>query len=255
MALERATGLIIQSFDYGESDRIMTFFTLEYGKMKGIAKGARRSRRRFGNSLDLFYHVKILFFEKEDRPLVRVDECEVVEFFPSLGRDPLRMGYGSYFAELVDAMMGERQAHRGVFELLRAALLAVDRLGAKEEMLRIFEIRFLSLLGYRPNLRCCTCCRRPLAEIERIYFAPDRGGIFCSGCSRGNEASFPVSLGTVRILEKSVETELAKIQRLRFSALSLTESREILPRFIQHHLHRELKVLRFLESLKPRAAP
>jgi len=255
MPLKRATGIVIQSFDYGESDRIVTFFTLEFGKMKGIAKGARRSRKRFANSLDLFCHVRILFFEKEDRSLTRVDQCDVVEFFPTLGQDIAGMCYGSYFVELVDAMVGERQSHTRVFELLRRFLSILNESGAKEEMLRIFEIRLLSLLGYRPNLTSCTHCRRPLERLEKIYFVPARGGIFCGKCCPTNENFFALAMGTVRILEKSAETDLSKIHRLRFSARSLTESREILPRFIQHHLNRELKSLRFLESIKADASP
>lgn len=250
MPLKRATGIVIQSFDYGESDRIVTFFTLEYGKMKGIAKGARRSRKRFSNSLDLFCHVRILFFEKEDRPLGRIDQSDVVEFFPTLGQDIAKMGYGSYFVELVDAMVGERQAQKGVFDLLRQFLSMLNEVEPKEEMLRIFEIRLLSLLGYRPNLSSCIHCGRPLERLDRIYFAPARGGIFCEKCCPTKERFFPLGAGTARLLEKAAETDLSKIHRLRFSSRSLTESREILPRFIQHHLNRELKSLRFLESIK-----
>lgn len=255
MSLKRATGIVIRSFDYGESDRIVTLFTLEWGKIKGIAKGARRSRRRFSNSLDLFCHVRILFFEKEERSLTRIDQCDVVEFFPALSQDIAKMSYASYFAEMVDAMVGERAVHKGVFDLLRMFLSTVNMKEPREEMLRIFEIRLLSLLGYRPNLSSCTHCRRPRDRLERIYFVPARGGILCERCCSTKEGFFILAMGTVRLLEKSVETDLSKIHRLRFSSRSLEESREILPRFIQHHLHRELKSLRFLESIKPGVSP
>lgn len=255
MPLKRATGFVIQSFDYGESDKIVTFFTEEYGKLKGVAKGARRSRKRFSNSLDLFCYVRILFFEKEDRPLTRVDQCDVLEFFPALSQDLVKMSYGSYFAELVDAMVAEREVHKGVFDLLRLSLSMVNQSETREELLRIFEIRLLSLLGYRPNLNSCTHCRKPLEQLERIQFVPARGGILCGICCPTNEIFFPVALGTVKLLEKSADTDLSKIGRLRFSPRALTETRQILPPFIQHHLHRELKSLRFLESVRPGASP
>jgi DNA repair protein RecO (recombination protein O) len=250
MPLKRATGIVIRSFDYGESDRIVTFFTLEHGKIKGIAKGARRSRRRFSNSLDLFCHVRIHFFEKEDRSLTRIDQCDVIEFYPGLSRDIVKMGYCSYFVELVDAMVGEGQAHQGLFDLLRAFLSIVDRMEPKEEMLRIFEIRLLSLLGYRPNLNSCTRCRKGLDQLEGIYFVPARGGIFCEKCCPTGADFLTLTMGTARVLEKLAGTDLSKIHRVRFSPRSLTESREILPRFIQHYLNRELKSLRFLESVR-----
>ncbi len=251
MPLKRATGIVIQSFDYGESDKIVTFLTLEYGKIKGIAKGARRSRRRFSNSLDLFCHVRIHFFEKEDRSLMRIDQCDVVEFFPGFSQNIAKMSYGSYFVELVDAMVGERETNRGVFELLRAFLSTVNEVEPREEMLRIFEIRLLSLVGYRPHLHSCIRCARPLNQLDKIYFVPARGGIFCETCCPTNADFFSLAMGTVKVLEKSTESDLSRVHRVRFSSGSLTESREILPRFIQHHLDRELKSLRFLESIKP----
>lgn len=254
MPLKRATGIVIQSFDYGESDRIVTFFTLEDGKIKGIAKGARRSKKRFSNSLDLFCHVKIHLFEKENRPLTRIDQCDVVEFFPDLSQDIAKMSYASYFVELVDAMVEERETHQRVFELLRTFLSNLNGKEPKEEMLRIFEIRLLSLLGYRPNLSSCTQCRKPLVRLERIYFVPTRGGIFCGQCCPTGESFVILAMGTVRLLEKSAETDLSKLHRLKFSSNALRESREILPRFVQYHLTRELKSLRFLESVKPTAS-
>ena len=250
MALKKDIGIVIQSFDYGESDKIVTLFTLEAGKLKGIAKGARRSRRRFSNCLDLFSHVRIHFFEKEDRSLTRIDQCDLLEFYATLGQDIARMSYGSYFLELVDAMVGERETNRGVFDLLLTFLRLLNEKETREEMLRVFEIRLLALLGYRPNLDSCVHCRKPIDRLERLYFAPALGGVFCGGCRQTNERFFPVSLGTVRLLERSTEAELSKVDRIRFSSRSLTESREILARFIQQHLHRELKSLRFLESMK-----
>jgi DNA repair protein RecO (recombination protein O) len=255
MPLKRATGIVIQSFDYGESDKIITFFTVEYGKLKGIAKGARRSRKRFSNSLDLFCHVKVLFFEKEDRALTRIDGCDGIDFFPALGQDLVKMSYASHFVELVETMTAEREAHRGVFGLLRASLFTVNEIEPREEMLRIFEIRLLSLLGYRPNLNGCTRCRKPLDQLEKIYFVSSRGGVFCGRCLPTPEGYSTISIGTIKLLERAADTELSKIHRLRFSSLSLSESREILPLFIQQQVRRELRSLRFLESIKPDTSP
>jgi DNA repair protein RecO (recombination protein O) len=251
MPPKRATGFVIHSYDYGESDRIVVFFTLEYGKIRGIAKGARRSRRRFGNSLDLFCHVNILFFEKEERSLARIDQSEVVDFFHSLGEDIIKMSYGSYLVEIVEAMVADRQTHREVFTLLGRFLSMLDRQEPREEMLRVFEIRLLSLLGYRPNLSSCTRCGSPVDRLPRIYVVPARGGVFCGRCCPANEDSYHPAMGTLRLLEKSMDTDLSKVDRLRFPPKSLAESREILPRFIQNHLHRELKSLRVLERIRP----
>jgi DNA repair protein RecO (recombination protein O) len=250
MALRNATGIVIQSLDFGESDKIVTFFTLEEGKLKGIAKGARRSRKRFSNCLDLFCHVRIQFFEKEDRSLTRIDQCDGVDFFPALSEDIVKMSYGSYFVELVDALVGERQVNRGAFELLRSFLSTLANQAPREEMLRVFEIRLLSLVGYRPHLDGCVNCLKSVEEMEGVYFDPARGGILCKRCTNPKERVFSVSKGTVKLLVKSSDTELDKIQRLRFTPSALRESRDMLPDFIQYHVGRPLKSLRFLESMK-----
>ena len=250
MPLKQATAIVIGSFDYGESDRIVTFFTLENGKVKGIAKGARRSRRRFSNCLDLFCHVKIHFFEKEHRSLTRIDQCDALELFPALSQDVAKMTYGSYFAELVDAMAGEGEPSTELFNLLRTFLSALNRQEPREEMLRVFEMRLLSILGYRPHLGACVRCRSPIDRLEKIFFVPAKGGILCDKCWEGKDEFFPVAIGTIKLLERSARTDLTKVDRLRFSPRSLTESRDILPHFLQHHLGRPLKSIRFLEMVK-----
>ena len=250
MPARQATAIVIGSFDYGESDRIVTFFTLENGKVKGIAKGARRSWRRFSNCLDLFCHVRIHFFEKEHRSLARIDQCDPLELFPALSQDVAKMSYGSYFAELVDAMVGEGEPSRELFDLLRIFLSVLNRQEPREEMLRIFEMRLLSTLGYRPYLNACVRCQRPVDRVEKIFFAPATGGILCETCCAPKDELFPIAIGTIKLLERSAQTDLAKVDRLRFSARSLTESRDILPHFLQRHLGRPLKSVRFLEMAK-----
>jgi DNA repair protein RecO (recombination protein O) len=255
MPLKNATAIVIQALEYGESDKIVTFFTLEAGKLKGIAKGARRSRKRFSNCLDLFCHVQIQFFEKEDRALTRVDQCDGIEFFPALSDDILKTSYACYFVELVDALLGEGEVNRGVFELLRSFLSTLNAEAPKEEMARIFEVRLLSLVGYRPHLDGCVNCLKSVDEMEQIFFVPARGGILCNRCCRAEDRAFPVSRGTVKLLAKSADTELGKIHRLRFSPGAVRESRDILASFIQYHLSKPLKSLRFLESVKAGVSP
>ncbi|MCP3678475.1 MAG: DNA repair protein RecO, partial [Deltaproteobacteria bacterium] len=79
--------IVLNAIDYGESDRIVTFYTTDYGKVAGIAKGARRSRKRFVNKLEPFSHITLTFFHKDGRDLVRVDECRLKENFFKLKND------------------------------------------------------------------------------------------------------------------------------------------------------------------------
>ena len=123
MPLFTTHAIVIRSLNYGESDKIVTFFTQDFGKLKGIAKGARRSKKRFQNALGLFSHLRLLFFDKEGMGLVRAESCDILHSFPKIKEDLKKIFYGNYYLELVNEMAGEREVNREVFELLLSSLV------------------------------------------------------------------------------------------------------------------------------------
>ena len=151
MPLFTTKAIVTRSLHYGESDKIVTFFTEDFGKMKGIAKGARRSKRRFQNALDLFSCLRLIFFDKEGMGLVRVDGCDIQHSFPKIREHLKKIYYGDYFLELVNEMTGEREAHPEVFHLLFSFLTDLEEGEPQEDCLRMFEIRLLSVLGLSPQ--------------------------------------------------------------------------------------------------------
>src|SRR5512139_105138 len=153
MGVFKTKAIVIRSTPFGESDRIVTFFAEDFGKIKGIAKGARRSRKRFQNALGLFSHVRLIFFDREGTGLVRVEGCDILNFFTKIREHLKRIFYGDYFLELVNEMAGEREANREAFRLLLSFLSDLENTDPREERLRMFEIRMLSLFGYRPNMK------------------------------------------------------------------------------------------------------
>jgi DNA repair protein RecO (recombination protein O) len=244
---------VIRSLNYGESDKILTFFTTDFGKLKGIAKGARRSRKRFQNALGLFSHLRLIFFDKEGMGLVRAESCDILHSFPKIKEDLKKILYGNYYLELVNEMAGEREGNREAFELLLSFLLTLEEMEAQEEQLRFFEIRMLSLFGYRPSMRRCDLCKKDwedLKEIPTVFFSLERGAMVCERCSKAWNSLIPLSLGTARIIEKISQLELSKIQRLRFTLQALSESRELLPKFISYQLGKELKSLKALRGIE-----
>src|SRR5512134_3647864 len=136
MPLYTTNAIVIHSFHYGESDKIVTFFTKDFGKIKGIAKGARRSRRRFQNALDLFSHLRLIFFDREGIGLVRAEGCDILSPFSHIREDLRKILYGNYFLELLNEMTGEREAHREAFELLLIFLSTLNESKPEEEQLR-----------------------------------------------------------------------------------------------------------------------
>jgi DNA repair protein RecO (recombination protein O) len=252
MPVFTANAIVVHSFNYGESDKIVTFFTREFGKLKGIAKGARRSKKRFQNALDLFSHLRLVFFDREGMGLVRAQGCDILYSFPKIREDLRKIVYGNYFLEMVSEMAGEREAHPEAFDLILSFLKTLEGMEALEEHLRMFEIRMLSIFGYRPNLKKCSLCQRDLEALKEtptVFFSLERGTFLCGGCSRPADPLIALSLGTARLIEGISETEVSKIHRFRFTPQALSESRQILPKFISYQLGKELKTLKALGTI------
>ena len=256
MPLFTTNAIVVRSLHYGESDKIVTFFTKDFGKIKGIAKGARRSRKRFQNALGLFSHLRLIFFDREGMGLVRAEGCDILHTFPQIREDLKKIFYGNYYLELINEMAGERERNPEAFDLLLSFLLTLEEIDPQEEQLRMFEIRMLSLFGYRPNMRRCGLCkkdRESLKEVPSVLFSLEKGTLVCGSCSKAWNNLIPLSLGTARLIEQISQMELAKIHRLRFTSQALSESRELLPKFITYQLGKELKSLKVLNSIEGRS--
>jgi DNA repair protein RecO (recombination protein O) len=233
MPLFKTSAIVIRSLNYGESDRIVSFFTKDFGKIKGIAKGARRSRKRFQNALGLFSHLRLIFFDREGMGLVRVESGDILHTFLKIREDLKRVFFGNYYLELVNEMAGEREPNPEAFDLLLSFLLNLEAIEPEEEQLRMFEIRMLSLFGYQPNMIRCGLCKKDwedLKEVPEVFFSLDKGALICGGCSRGWTNLIPLSLGTARLIDQISQLEL-------------------LPRFIAHQLGKELKSLKAMRNL------
>jgi DNA repair protein RecO (recombination protein O) len=241
--------IVIKTLDYGESDRIVAFYTSDFGKVKGIAKGAKKSKRRFSNALEVFTLSRLIFFDKKESGLARIEGCDIVDTFPAIREDIRKIAFGCYLVELVDETTAEREANPDLFNMLKTFLSLLSDDEAEAQILRIFEIRLLSLLGYRPGLHRCLRCNGMLEHGASAHFSVKRGGLLCQRCSQGYHDLSAISPGTAKILQAAMEMDLSKIRRLKFSKQALWESETILSKFIQYHINKELKSKKFLKDL------
>ena len=245
----RNPAVVLYSFDFAEWDKLVTFFTRDFGKLKGVAKGAKRSRKRFGSGLEPLTYITLSFFEKERSSLVRLGNCEIVDPYPGIHDDVLRVGYASYLGELINEMVAEREANKELFKLFITFLYLLNEPFFREEFIRIFELRLLTLSGYQPELRSCVVCRKEVNGEKEHRFSQNRGGLICSDCYKGSFDHPSISGGTIKMLQRAQTIELSKVKRLFFSPQALEESGKILPSFIEYHLEKPIKSLRFLEHL------
>ena len=242
--------ICLRLFDYGESDRIVTFCTTGFGKIRGIAKGAKRSRKRFANSLEPFCLSHILFTRRGPDSLAMIDSSEVISHFPVIRADLDKTLRASYLIDLTDQFLPEDKKSEAVFGLLHAFLRLLEDQPATESLLRFFEIRLLKLAGYDPTLDRCLLCGTPVGTASAHRFFSADGGLTCLSCRPDSAGGVPLSLGTIRTLLLGRDMPVEKLGQIRLSGQSADESRQLLAHFIRHLLGRELKSLHVLNEIR-----
>jgi len=247
--LYRGRAVVLNSLDYGESDRILTFCTLEHGKLRGIAKGARRSRKRFVGNLDPLSHIDLIFFHNDGSDLVRVEDAKLADAFAPLKADIESLADSCYLLELTSEMTREGQSLPAVYHLLVEFLKMLEAKSIGQEALRFFEIRLLAITGYLPHLGGCVSCREK-TDGQRIYFSSERGGLVCRRCSSGLIGLIPLSPGTAGLLSMAARLDGEKLKRLKPGQAVLDESERLLYDFIKFQIGKELKTRRFMIKLK-----
>jgi DNA repair protein RecO (recombination protein O) len=186
----KADAVILNTFDYAESDRIVTFFTKEEGKLGGIAKGARRSRRRFVGNLEPLSRTGLLYHYNPASELVRVEDSTLIDGYPGLKGDIERLAAGSCLVELASEMTREGQRNAALFELLTGFLELFNESGPTEVLLRFFEVKLLKAVGYMPRLDSCVVCSAAF-DVGDVGDVGDAGDVG----SRGRVAGFSSDRG------------------------------------------------------------
>lgn len=202
--------LVLRTRAYGESDRIVTLLTEHHGKLTGIAKGARNSRRRFAGTLEPFVHVRAVFRPRPSSDLVFLLRCELLAVLPSFHRDLGHFAAGSYVLELTDRMVLGPESGSSVYALVAEALEALDRGTPAAPLLRAFEMRLLALSGWQPLLDRCRTCRRPRETASTMYLlAADRAGLLCRRCVPPGMPVRPVGAAVLGDLGRLASAPLA----------------------------------------------
>lgn len=244
MPLRHAASIVLRHYRVGEADKIVVFLTREYGKVRGMAKGARRMRSRFGGSLEVGTEIELTFFEKEGRELVSVDRCDIVRSPFGKLREPVVASTVGYFSDLVDAFVPDREPNPHVFRLLQAVTTCLDGVEDCDGKTRYFEAWMLRLAGFYPRRAGCARCSRKLVE-SGAYYDHEEAALLCPGCvSRG---SF-LSSRALEYLEQIWKAPPSQLPRAE-NVVGLRELASFHYRLIQHQIERDLRSHQVLNDL------
>lgn len=239
--------IVLRHRPFGESDKIVSFFTEEFGKLTGIAKGAMRSRRRFVNSLEPFALVNLRFHERAHGNLAFILAADLVTSFNRLLADLERISYASYLVEITDGLVGDREENRAIYQHLKEGLTFLEENETSLRFLTAFELKLLRLVGYQPFLEHCKGCRCALENAQsRWHFSPIDGGILCGSCARSRRQILPLGSTAVEVLT-ALQSE-REVSRTSLPRSAVQEIRAALLGFIQFHMDREIKSASFLST-------
>jgi DNA repair protein RecO (recombination protein O) len=252
--------LVLRSVDFGESDRIVHLLTPTTARLTVIAKGARRSVKRFPGTLDFFNHLDVQVVQRRPTSMARLEHARLRRTFHGPREDPGRFALGCYLLELFDRLSPEsappgegQRLFRFVLEAL--ALLDEDSVAPSVRLRVLLELRALAALGLRPELGRCVRCGRgiPPGQGGKVIFPIGEGGPVCRSCGGGAEGH-PVETATLRDLEASLEGPVTA-ERLGevLDERSLPEAQALLARFLRFHVGLELRSEAFVAAqLTPR---
>jgi len=252
MQEERTPAIVLRTRVHGESDKIVTFLTQDWGKITGIAKGAKRSRRRFVNVLEPFTHIRLRFRPSRSDELAFILGCDLVQAFRRPSQDIHRFALASYMVELTDVMVAGREAGQEIYTLLLLGLVSLEELSPLPALfLPAFELRLLVEVGYAPNLSSCCICGTslPLCTTDgpALLFSPSLSGLLCPQCDTQGGATFRLAPETLSLLQTWLASgHLPDVCPDDRSPRISQETRSLVSRLLAQHLPLPLKSLAFL---------
>jgi DNA repair protein RecO (recombination protein O) len=201
--------IILRTYPLGEADRIVSFFSRDRGKMRGVANGARRMKNRFGASLEPLAHSRLQFFEKENRDLVRIQSADLLDSPMKLFEDYDRAVCAGRLVELVDRFLPEHQPDDAVFRLVRMTVRALEQGCPNDFAACYFEVWMLRLAGVFPNLFVCSACSRNLGGDDLRFLSPGLQSVICNECDHRSATSILAEVVDLvyRILKRPLDPE------------------------------------------------
>lgn len=253
MPLYTTDALILRTYKLGEADRIVVFLTADRGKKRGVAKGARRTKSRFGGALEPLTHAGVTYFEKERRDLVSLNYADAIRS-PWSAPNLEALGHIEYFAELIDEWAPEGDPSPRLFRLGTSLIDALAGGVAVDPLARYFEYWLLRLQGVYPaHVRCCKCgVELGEGEPPGACLEPGQQAFTCLRCARvpGGLPATSLSRDALAFLGRAGRTPPERVGEVAVTSRAMRELETVHRTLIAWHLEREPKSARVLRELR-----
>jgi len=248
MSSEKATAIVLRTIDFSETSSVVTLFTREFGKVRALAKGARRPKGPFESALDLLALCRIVFLRKSSESLDLLTEAKLERRFRPPGGDLSSLYAAYYVAELLNELTDDYDPHPKLFDAADETLAALSSPGRVSAALLRFELTALRELGHLPSLEACGECGTVVEPSGRVPFSQLAGGVLCNSCRAGQKQVISISAGALAALIRFSESDGDAWRHLELDQKTYGELRGVLNHYWTHLLGHSPRMHRWLST-------
>ncbi|HMP79680.1 MAG TPA: DNA repair protein RecO [Pirellulaceae bacterium] len=247
--MQKTDAIVLKVVEFSETSCVVTLLTREFGKITGLAKGARRKKSPFESALDLLSIVRLVFLPKAPKAMDLLTEAKLERRFRAGARCLRRLYRGYYVAELTNLLIEYNDSMPVVYDLVVETVHRLDDEQSDPDIvLMFFELSLLNQLGHRPQFDECTGCgRQRRGDAPRVAFALLAGGVVCPACRIGHRHVLSVKSESIQYLSQLSRSTWNDTTRPMRDAALLSETRELLNHYVLHLVGRPLRTTSYLK--------
>ena len=241
MSDHRSYAIVLKVSAHGESDIILSLYSRELGKITAIAKGAKRSKQRFVNKLELFSCLRIIYRPPKRGSLFFLSEAELVNAHLTLRTTYPRYVTAAFINELTQLFCGEQDPDPTIFTLLSWALHMLNQGMPPGKIALLFLFRLLDLCGYQPQIDQCGSCGRSIEQSTGFTLYPGTGTLLCNHCRRTTTtSSLTLTVQTLKFLHSAQQMDLQQLNRLQLPEATIYQTLDVLYHYSRHLLQQDI---------------
>jgi DNA repair protein RecO (recombination protein O) len=242
--LQKCEGIVIRATDYGETNKIVTIFTREWGKIGVMARGAKKPKSRLSAITQLFTYGYFLIYRGSG--LGSVQQGERITSLRSIGEDIFLTAYASYIVELTDKCTEDKKPNPFQFELLLQTLNYLNEGYDPDILMHIYEMKMLNVMGLYPILNQCSVCGNPDGHFS---FSIREGGFICERCLGKDPYHFKISQATGKLLRLFYYFDLSRLGNISVKEETKAELKQVITAYYEENSGLYLKTKKFLNSM------
>lgn len=243
MPIYKTKGIVIKNWPLSEADKIVVIYTPNYGKITGVAKGVRKTKSKFGSSMEVFTYAEfVLYGQNKDNHLEIITQAEIISSFQEIREDLAKIIEGSFILELIDTLVSGKEMDRPIFNLFLSTLVWLKE-ETTELISLVFPLKLLALLGMGLQLGGCVLCQQTSSHYFR--FNPAEGGVLCGQC--GGKGGVSISAGVIGVMNQFLRLDLKKVKKIQIAPNLMTQLQQIIiDSYLNYHLDAPLKSRQFI---------